>query len=289
MIGITGASGRLGRLIIEHLLGLGFNKPIAALVRSPEDVSHYPALGIQVRQADYNDPASLGPALTNVNILLLISSNEFGQRLAQHKAVIDAAEKAGIKHILYTSIINADKSPTLLSVEHRETEALLADCKMKTTILRNAWYTENILQNIQPALAVGAGRGAAGEGRFSSASCDDIAQAIAKILMNPEIHEDQVYELCGDTSFTFKDYTDTLSSLSGKDIAYENFSGEAFQAYLENVRFPKDQARLLADAQVHAQDGWFEGHSHKLSELIGRPTTTLSESVSKALKLLTEN
>lgn len=289
MIGITGASGRLGRLIIEHLLEIGFNKPIAALVRSPEDVSHYPALGIQVCQADYNASASLGPALSNINILLLISSNEFGQRLSQHKAVIDAAEKAGVKHILYTSIINADKSPTLLSVEHRETEALLAGCKMKTTILRNAWYTENILQNMQPALAVGVARGAAGDGQFSSVSCDDIALAIAKILMNPEIHEDQVYELCGDTSFTFSEYAKTLSELSGKDIIYENYSGEAFQTILENIRFPKDQARLLADAQVHAQDGWFEGHSHTLSELIGRPTTTLTESVTKALKLLAEN
>ena len=156
MIAITGASGQLGRLVIQALLKRVAASELVALVRDPSKVQDLAALGVAVRVADYNQPQSLAPALKGVERLLLISSSELGQRTAQHGAVIEAAKQAGVTLLAYTSLLHADRSALALATEHRETEQLLQDSGIPHVLLRNGWYHENYTAGIPVALANGA-------------------------------------------------------------------------------------------------------------------------------------
>ncbi len=153
MIAITGATGQLGRLVIENLLKKLPAAEIVAAVRSPDKAADLKAAGIQVRLADYSRPETLASAFAGIEKLLLISSSEVGQRAPQHRAVIDAAKQAGVKLIAYTSILDADKSPLGLAEEHRQTEAALRASGIPFVLLRNGWYTENYAASVPSALA----------------------------------------------------------------------------------------------------------------------------------------
>ncbi|MBP7568025.1 MAG: NAD(P)H-binding protein, partial [Burkholderiaceae bacterium] len=156
-IAITGATGQLGRLVIQSLLRRGVAAAdLIAAVRTPAKAADLAALGVQVRQADYTRPDTLATALQGVDRLLLISSSEVGQRTAQHRAVIDAAKSAGVKLVAYTSLLRADTSPLGLAAEHVATEALLRESGLPTVLLRNGWYTENYLVSVPVALQHGA-------------------------------------------------------------------------------------------------------------------------------------
>ncbi len=148
MIAVTGATGQLGRLVIDALLKKVAADTLVAAVRTPAKASDIAARGVHVREADYNRPETLTAALQGVDKLLLISGSEVGQREAQHRAVIDAAKAAGVKFIAYTSLLHADKSPLSLGAEHRATEALLAASGVPYALLRNGWYTENYAASI---------------------------------------------------------------------------------------------------------------------------------------------
>lgn len=152
MIAVTGATGQLGRLVINALLKKVPASEIIAAVRNPEKAHVLAALGVQIRKADYSQPATLDTAFQGVDKLLLISSSEVGQRIAQHSAVIAAAKRAGVKLLAYTSLLHADKSPLGLGEEHRATEALLRESGLPVVLLRNGWYTENYAASIAPAL-----------------------------------------------------------------------------------------------------------------------------------------
>ena len=182
MIAITGSTGQLGTLVIQHLLNKVPLEEIIALARSQEKAAKLKALGVTVRVADYNRPETLAKALHKVEKVLLISSSEVGQRERQHKAVIDAAKDAGVGLLAYTSILNADSSPLALAREHRATEVLLRSSGVPFVLLRNGWYTENFAAGAATAVALGALYGCAGEGRISSAARDDYALAAAAVL-----------------------------------------------------------------------------------------------------------
>ena len=145
MIVITGASGQLGRLVIQSLLAKVPASQIVAAVRNPERASDLAALGVQIRKADYTDPASLDAAFQGAEKVLLISSSEVGQREAQHRNVIDAVKKAGVSLLAYTSLLHVDTSPLGLAGEHAATEAYLGQSGVPFVLLRNGWYTENYL------------------------------------------------------------------------------------------------------------------------------------------------
>lgn len=185
MIVITGATGQLGRLVIQSLLAKLPATQIVAAVRNPARAVDLAAQGVQIRQADYTDPASLVTAFQGAEKVLLISSSEIGQRAAQHRNVIDAAKKAGVSLVAYTSILHADRSPLGLAAEHAATEAYLRESGMPNVLLRNGWYTENYLASVPPALQHGAFIGSAGEGRISSAARADYAEAAAVALTAP--------------------------------------------------------------------------------------------------------
>ncbi|HFU1784614.1 TPA: NAD(P)H:quinone oxidoreductase [Escherichia coli] len=279
MIAITSATGQLGHYVIESLMKTVPASQIVAIVRNPAKAQALTAQGITVRQADYGDEAALTSALQGVEKLLLISSSEVGQRAPQHRNVINAAKAAGVKFIAYTSLLHADKSPLGLADEHIETEKMLADSGIVYTLLRNGWYSENYLASAPAALKHGVFIGAAGDGKIASATRADYAAAAARVISEAG-HEGKVYELAGDSAWTLTQLAAELTKQSGKQVTYQNLSEADFAAALKSVGLPDGLADMLADSDVGASKGGLFDNSKTLSKLIGRPTTTLAESVS---------
>ena len=283
MIAITGASGQLGRLVIDALLKTVPAANLVALVRSPEKVADLAARGVVVRQGDYGQaPEALASALQGVEKLLLISSSEVGQRAAQHRNVIHAARQAGVKLIAYTSLLHADTSPLALAAEHVETEQLLASTGIPYVLLRNGWYTENYLASVPAALAHNVFIGSAGEGKVAAAPRKDYAEAAARVL-TLDNQAGKVYELAGDTAWTLTELAAEVSQQSGETVHYQNLSEADFAAALEGAGLPAPFAALLADSDIGASKGGLFDDSRQLSALLGHPTTPLSASVKSVL------
>lgn len=279
-IAITGASGALGRLILQDLATRRPGETVIALARSPEKLA---GLGVEARRFDYNEEATLAPALTGVTTLMLVSSSKVGQREAQHRAVIAAAKAAGVGHIVYTSLLHADRSALSLAGEHLATEAALRESGIAHTILRNGWYTENYMASVPPALAHGAFIGSAGDGRISSAARRDYAEAAAVVLTETG-HQGKVHELAGDEAYTLADLATELSRQSGRGIPYIDMPEADYAGALTGAGLPAAMAGAFASYDAKAAGGALFDDGRELSRLIGRPTTPLSASVTEALR-----
>lgn len=279
IIAVTGATGQLGRLVIEKLKQTVPASDIVALVRSPQKAAD---LGVPTRAADYSKPETLDAALAGVDTLLLISGNEIGQRAAQHHNVIEAAKKAGVKRIVYTSLLRADTSPLNLAPEHVQTETELKASGIGYTILRNGWYTENYTGSIAPAIANGALYGSAGDGRISSAPRADYADAAVAVLTS-DGHDGKTYELAGDDAYTLSDLAAEISKQTGKDIPYRNIPEADYAAALKGAGVPEGFAAAIASWDIGVSQGALFDDTQQLSRLIDRPTTPLSQSVKDAL------
>jgi NAD(P)H dehydrogenase (quinone) len=280
MIAITGATGHLGRLTLNALLKTVPADQLVALVRDPAKATDIAALGVQLRPFDYAQPTTA--ALTGIDKLLLISSNILGPaRVAQHKAVIDAAKAANIKLLAYTSVLNADTSTLVLARDHKATEALILASGLPYVFLRNGWYLENHTASLAPALQHGAILGAAGDGLFAAAARQDYAEAAAVVLTTA--HPRNIYELAGDTSYTLTQLAADVATQSGKPVVYNNLPEEAFAAALLNFGLPSEVANMLADSDTRASHGELNSNSTDLRTLINHPTTTLATAVKAAL------
>ncbi|MBV8647656.1 SDR family oxidoreductase [Paludibacterium sp.] len=284
MIAITGATGQLGRLVIDALLTRVPANQIVAAVRSPAKAQDLAAKGVIVREADYSRPDTLVSALTGIDKLLLISSNEIGQRAVQHQAVIDAAKQAGVKLVAYTSVLHADRSPLGLAEEHRQTEAALKAAGLPHVLLRNGWYTENYLASVPSALQYGVLMGSAADGRIASASRRDYAEAAVAVLTAPDNQAGKVYELAGDSAYTLSELAAEVARQSGKTVTYNHLPEAEFKAMLVSVGLPEPLAQLLADSDAGAARGALFDDGGQLRRLIGRPTTPMKESLAAALK-----
>lgn len=278
-IGVTGATGQLGRLVVESLKSKVSAETIVALVRNPEKAAD---LGIEARAFDYTQAENLVASLRGIDKLLLISGNEVGQRLPQHLAVIDAAKQAGVKQLFYTSILHADSSPLGLATEHLATEVAIKESGLTYTILRNGWYTENYTGSAKGAIGAGAFIGNAGEGKIASAARVDYAEAAAVVLAG-EGHEGKTYELAGDEAYTLTELAAEISKQSGKTIPYNNLTEAEYAGILKSFGLPDGLAEMLANSDTGASKGGLFDDSKVLSELIGRPTTSLAKVVADAL------
>lgn len=283
MIAVTGATGQLGQLVIKHLLNKVEPQQIVALVRNIEKAASLTSLGVQVRQANYSKPETLESALDGVAKLLLISSSEVGQRATQHKNVIDAAKKAGVELLAYTSLLHADTSPLALAEEHVETEAYLKQAEVPHVLLRNGWYTENYLASVAPALANGGFIGCAKDGKISSAAREDYAEAAAAVLTSEAEQNGKVYELSGDEAYTLSELSALISKKSGKAIPYINMEEADFAKALEGAGLPAPFAAVLANSDTGASQGALYDDSKTLSALIGHPTKSLEQLIDNYL------
>jgi len=282
MIIVTGATGHLGRLVIAALLKKVPASSIVAAVRNVEKAKDIAALGVKMRYANYNEPSMWDAALKGANKVLLISSSEVGQRAKQHRSVIDAARRAGVKLLVYTSVLRADTSPLGLAAEHKETEAMIRASGVPFTLLRNSWYTENFTAGISGALAQGAMYGCAGEGRIASAARADYAESAAAVL-TAENQAGRFYELAGDTAYTRSELAAEISRQSGKNIRYVNLTEDEYRKVLVQAGVPESIAALLADSDTGISKGGLFDDGHQLSKLIGKPTTSLATAVGTVL------
>jgi NAD(P)H dehydrogenase (quinone) len=279
-IAITGATGHLGRLVVRDLKARMQPTDLVALVRSPAKAVD---LGIAAREAEYDRRETLVPALAGVDTLVLISASDVGKRAAQHHNIIEAAKHAAVKRIIYTSLLHADRSPLLdLAVEHVAAETELKASGLQYTILRNGWYTENYTGSIPAALANGAFLGSAGDGRISSATRADFAEAAAVAVTDPG-HDGKTYELAGDEAYTLSDLAAELSRQTGRTIPYRNLPEAEYAAALVGAGVPDGMARMIAGWDAAVALGALFDDGHQLSKLIGRPTTSLSVAIRDAL------
>jgi NAD(P)H dehydrogenase (quinone) len=283
MIGVTGASGQLGRLVIESLLQKVSASEIVAVVRNPEKAGELASKSVVVRTGDYSKPETLAPAFADVDRLLLISGNEVGKRVAQHAAVARAAKQAGAKLIAYTSLLHAESSPLLLGEEHRQSEAAIRGSGVPFVLLRNSWYNENYTSAVKQSVTLGVYYGCAGEGRISSAARADYAAACAAVLTAKDDPSGRIYELAGDQGFTLTQFAAEIAKLSGKPVRYENLPEADYKTVLVKAGLPEAAAGFFANTDTGISKGALHDDSRQLSKLIGRPTTPISAAIKAAL------
>lgn len=289
MYAVTGATGQFGRLAIASLLRRTNAGQVVALVRDPAKAFDLERLGVAVRAFDYDAPDGLPASLEGVKRLLFVSSDTPDRRIAQHKAVIDAAARAAIEGIAYTSVIHADTNPMSLAESHRETERMIAASGLSHAILRNSWYIENYLIGAEAAIAHGTLLGSTGNGPISAATRADYAEAAAVILTGAP-GPDRVYELAGDEAFTLSDVAKVLSEAAGRTVEYRDLPEPEYREALIGAGVPAGFAAALAEYSAKAADGVLADRSRTLSGLIGRPTETMRETILRALvRPATEN
>jgi len=278
-IAITGATGQLGRLVVEAVKTRAPASELVALVRSLDKAAD---LGVATREADYDRPDTLDRALEGIDTLLLISAPQVGDRVARHQNVIDAARRARVGRIAYTSALHADRSRLDVALDHRETEAAIEASGVPYTILRHGWYTENYVSTIQGAVAGGALLGSARDGRISSATRADYAEADA-VVVTGEGHDGRIYELAGDEGWTFSDLAAEISRQVGREIPYRNLLPAEYASLLRRFGVPDGLAQAIAGWDLAAAEGQLFDDSRQLSTLIGRRTTPLATVVAAAL------
>jgi NAD(P)H dehydrogenase (quinone) len=279
---VTGATGHLGRHVVEQLLEKVPADQVTAVVRSPEKAADFAERGVRIAVADYNAPETFHGLFAAGDKVLLVSGNEFDKgRVRQHQVVIDAAKAAGVALLAYTSAPASLKAA--LADDHRATEEALVASGVPYVLLRNGWYHENYTEQLAPVLEHGAVVQAAGEGRVSSASRADYAAAAVAVLTG-EGHENKAYELGGDEAWSFAEYAAELSRQTGKEIAYNPVSVEDYKAILAGAGVPGFLADVFAGVDESIEKGELVVSTGDLSRLAGRPTTPLAEAISVALK-----
>lgn len=279
---VTGATGQLGRLTVDSLLERGVPAAdIRALGRSAERLAPLAALGVQTAVIDFEQPETLDDAFAGGDALLLVSGSEVGKRIPQHRNAIEAAVRAGVGRIVYTSAPHATDTDLILAPEHAETERLLTESGLPVTVLRNNWYTENYAGQVDIAAASGELVGSAAGGRVASASRKDYAEAAA-VVLTTDGHEGAVYELGGDVAWTFDDLAATIGDLLGRPVSYRSVTPEAHAAALREAGLDEGTAGFVVALDGNIRDGALAEVTGTLSELIGRPTTPLAAGLAEA-------
>jgi len=279
---VTGATGKLGRLVLDELLQHTDAANIVALAREPGALADYAEKGVHVRAADYDDPESLGAAFAGVDRVLLISGNAVGQRERQHGNVIEAAKQAGASYLAYTSILKGDRSRLALAPEHVATEKLLKGSGLNYDVLRNGWYSENYTGGLAQSLESGKIFGAVGTGKLSTATRADLAAGAAAALLHGKGGD--TYELAGDQAWSMPEFAAEVSRQSGKPVAYIDQSEAEYARVLEGAGLPPPIAAMLASTSALSAEGELYEEGKDLSRLSGRPTTPISETIAAALK-----
>jgi NAD(P)H dehydrogenase (quinone) len=276
---VTGATGHLGRLTVEALLGHGVDPAeVVATGRSVEKLSDLAERGVRVERLDFDDVPTTVSWLTAGDVLLLVSGSEVGRRVPQHTAVVELAQRAGVSRIVYTSAPAADDTTLVLAPEHAATERVIRASGLPFTFLRNGWYDENYVAAFDQAKATGVVVGNAGDGRVASAPRADYAEAAA-VVLSTDGHDDAVYELSGDVAWTLDDLAATFGDVLGREVSYQRLSAEQHRAALLEHGLPEEIADLLVAIDDNIAEGLVAVTTGELTKLLGRPTVPLAETV----------
>jgi len=279
---VTGATGHLGRLAVDALLRRGVPaRNVFALVRDPGKADDLAALGVGVRQADYDRPETLGPALEGIERLLLVSSPAAENPLEQHTNVIRAADAADVGFVVYTSILHADETENVLAPKHADTEDVLQASGLPFAVARNGWYIENYTTRLDEYLTAGEIVGAAGEGRVSAATRADFAEAAVSLLTGDIVDQQGYWELGGE-AFTMSELAATITEVTGKEVVYRDLSPEAFTDHLRAAGLDDDTAGFVTALELSVARGELETDSPALVDLLGRAPTSLADAVRAA-------
>lgn len=282
-IAVTGATGQLGRQIIDRLIERQVAPgEIVAVVRDADRAQDLADRGVRIAVAAYEDPEALKAALEGVQRLMLVSGSEVGKRVAQHTNVIEAAQSAGVQLIAYTSLLGLETSTLNLASEHRETERLLADSGIDHVLLRNGWYWENYAPSVAPAREHGTMFGAAGQARVNGASRRDYAEAAAAVI-TLEAQEGRVYELAGQPALSYPEIAARIGGLVGREVVYVDRTVEQYAQVLQQASLPEQVAGFVAEMDRGIVDGALESDSTDLQTLLGRPATTIAQALADAV------
>ncbi|MBR7744382.1 SDR family oxidoreductase [Phycicoccus sp. BSK3Z-2] len=283
---VTGATGQLGHLVVEHLLRRGADpQDVVATGRDVTKAADLEQRGVRVEQADYSDAARMRAVLEGADRVLLVSGSEVGQRVPQHTTAVEAARDAGVGLLVYTSITHADSSPMQLAQEHRATEQLVRDAGLPWVFLRNGWYLENYTPQIPTYLETGAVVGAAGDGKVSGATRSDYADAAAAVLLADDVTPGTVHEL-GGPAFTLADLAATVADASGSQVVYRDLPPAELTSVLEGAGLPAPVASMLADSDEGIARGDLEVPTADLERLIGRRPEAMEDVVRAAVAAL---
>lgn len=278
---VTGAAGQLGQRVIHHLLETYRVSPsdIVAATRNPDNLSDVAARGVRIRKADFDDAAGLETAFAGIDRLLIISTDTLdrpGARLVQHKTAVTAAAKAGVKHLLYTSMPAPDNSLVTFAPDHLGTEQAIKASGLPYTIFRNAWYMDNFLHAMPHNLQVGSWYTATGEGRVANISRDDCAVAIAAALA-ADATENAVYTLTGSQSLTSDEIAATVSEVSGKPLKVVSVNDEQLAAGLTGAGLPPFVVDMLVSADANTRAGNFDIVTDDFKMLTGKEPQLLKD------------
>jgi NAD(P)H dehydrogenase (quinone) len=277
---VTGATGQLGAKVVEALLASVPAERLAVSVRDTEKANDLRSRGVEVRQGDFDNPASLDAAFAGVDRLLIVSTQGDNEtRIRQHLAAVSAAERAGVGFIAYTSVANAEETSLFLAPVHRATEEAIRKTGIPYSFLRNNWYIENEIGTIQGVLAGAPVVTLAGVGKVGWASRGDYAQAAAAVLAGNG-HENTIYELSG-TPITHEDLAAFFSKVLERNVAVQQVDDETYATIIASVGVPEQVVPILVAIQSAIREGALEVKSNDLETLLGRPATPLSESINE--------
>ncbi len=280
---VSGAGGQLGRLVVDGLLTQVPAERIVAATRKPETLDDLAARGVQVRVADFDEPDTLPAAFEGAARLLVISTDGIGRRVAQHKAAVEAAASAGVGHVIYTSVLHADTTHLRLAADHKATEEIITASGLPHTFLRDSWYTEMYEQRARTAAETGVLIGAAGTGRVASASRADYAAAAVAVL-TMDGTPDRAYELSGDTAWSFPEFAATVAELTGREVGYRDVTPAEYRKILLDAGLPEPAADTVTGIDQDIAGGALADTPGHLRSLIGRPTTTLTDTLAKLFR-----
>ena len=282
-IGVTGATGHLGRLIVGALLSRGARPAdVVAVVRDPAKAGRLRSRGVRVAQADYADEESLEDAFDGVERLVFVSGTAGGtDRARLHRNVVDAAARAGVAHIAYTSILGGDETSNPIRADHVETERYLRESGVSCSLLRHGWYSENYVGVAQQVAQSGVLVTSAGDGRVATASRRDFAEADAAAVLGAGSGV-RVFELAGDEGWTFAQLADVVSRVWGTALKVRAVSPEEHRAALQASGAPDAAVDYAVAMDASIAEGALDVRGHTLSQLIGRPTTPIESTLREA-------
>ncbi|WP_129338446.1 SDR family oxidoreductase [Cellulomonas endophytica] len=273
---VTGATGHLGRLVVESLLAQGVPAAgITATGRRAEALAPLADRGVRTHVADYADAGALTKAFAGADVLVLVSGSEVGRRVAQHRTALEAAAAAGVTRVVYTSAPHADTTELVLAPEHRATEELVRASGLAWTIVRNNWYTENYEGVVAQARGTGEIVTSTGQGRVASATREDYAAGAAAVARG-EGHEGRVLELSGDVAWSFDELAAAAAEALGRPVVHRSVSPEEHREALLAAGLDAGTAGFVVALDEGIRRGDLADATADLRTLIGRPTTPLA-------------